>query len=330
MRRGLIGLVVVLSACVTLPRPSPPVVAPPITIPPIVVPELPPVVVEPTLAWPGADGAWLEDLRDTSRVDRDAVGDAVVIHRGVLIAKLGNWNARSGLWSSSVRTWRTLMTLQAIHEGRIPREALEQDAGRPFPQGIHLIHVLSRTSNARPPGTSWRYSGGDHWPWQHQVIERMTGESREATTLRLVSAVGASLTWDRDPDDGTQRVDGSPYEMAKLGLLMLREGLWSDHRVFDADLWRMAIGGGLHGDGAPMHTEGWQVHLVRDGGRHTELGARPPMSHVSDRAYFAAGGTNRGYVFVDPETDLVVARVRRAGVSVDQFLPNLLDALEIR
>src|SRR5690606_4141972 len=142
-----------------------------------------------------------------------------------------------------------------------------------FPPGIKLVHVLSRTSNANPPGSSWRYSGGSHWPWQHEVVERLTGESRERQAERLAAAVGARLSWDRDDDDDTQRIHGSPYEVAKLGLLMLRQGLWRDRRVFDADLWQVATGGGVDGDGRPFPLEGWQVHLVRDG-VHSELGHR--------------------------------------------------------
>lgn len=261
-------------------------------------------------------------------MNQDAVGDAVVIHRGVLIAKIGNWSKPSGLWSSCIRTWMTLKWLKTIHEGAIPQTDLWRPIGHGFPSDVLLIHVLSRTSNANPPGSSWRYSGGSHWPLQHSAHEAVSGLSREESAQQLTSAVGARLTWDRDPDDDTQRIDGSPYEMAKLGLLMLREGQWKDRRVFDADLWQKAIGLDLTNNPHPVDTEGWQVHLVRHGGSHTELGSRPRMVGVSDSAYFAAGGTNRGYVFVDPERDLVVARVRRQGVYLDQFLPGLLSALD--
>lgn len=327
MRRLLVAALVVSTACLSARRPlPPPIVSPP---PPVVEAPLPTSSDDPSapvLVWPQPDGTWVEALRDLSRVNRDAVGDTVVIHQGRLIAKIGNWRLASGLWSSSVRTWRTLIALQAIHEGRIPRAALWADAGLPFPPGILLLHVLSRTSNAHPPGSSWRYSGGAHWPWQHAVLERLTGESREASMARLVSSVGAQLTWDRDPDDGTQRLDGAPYEMAKLGLLMLRDGRWRDQRILDADLWAMATGGGVNGDGAPLATEGWQIHLIRDG-RHTELDDRPPMGTL--QGYFAAGGVNRAYVIVLPALDVVVARVRRSGVFIDQFLPDLLTALDL-
>lgn len=327
MRQLLLLGLVALVACKTTGPTRPPVV---VTPPPIIVPDTPHPPPPVTLTWPNVDGTWLESAVDTSSVNRDAVGDAVVIQKGVLIAKLGNWGGSSGLWSSSVRTWRTLIALQAIHEGRVAREALWQDAGRPFPAGIWLIHVLSRTSNARPPGSSWRYSGGDHWPWQHEIIERMTGESRERQAERLAQAIGARLTWDRDPDDDTQRIDGSPYEMAKLGLLMLRAGQWQDRRIFDADLWAMATGGGVNGDGAPNPYEGWQVHLVK-GGMHSDGFRTPqasPMTFLSDGCcFFAAGGTNRGYVFVDRTRELVIARVRRQGVFIDQFLPGLYSAL---
>lgn len=300
---------------------------PPVVLEPVVT-DPPPAVV-PALVWPNAEGAWVEALRPSERVALDAVGDCVVIQHGQLIGKFGQWDRPSGLWSSCVRTWRTLMVLQAIREGRISREALWRPAGPPFPTAdVLLVHVLSRTSNAKPPGSAWRYSGGSHWPWQHEVVERLTGESREQQAERLASAVVARLTWDRDPDDTTQRIDGSPYEMAKLGLLMLRNGQWRDRVVFDADLWQKAIGRDLTDNPHPLETEGWQVHLVRQG-RHTESGTRPPMRHVSDQAYFAAGGTNRGYVFVDPATDLVIARVRRQGIYIDEFVPDLIDALGI-
>lgn len=260
-----------------------------------------------------------------------AVGHAVVIHRGVLVAEIGQAHRSSNLWSSCARTWRTLMVLQAIQEGRLRREALWEPAGAPFPPDVLLIHVLSRTSNATPPGTSWRYSGGEHWPWQHEVIERLTGESREMHATRLTSVVGARLTWTRDAEDGTQRLHGSPYEMAKLGELMRREGRWGDRQVFPADLWAMATGGGVAGDGQPNRYEGWQVHLVKDGLHSDGFRIPPalPMAHVSDRAYFAAGGVNRSYVFVDPARELVVARVRESGVFIDEFLPSLIEALEL-
>jgi hypothetical protein len=278
-------------------------------------------------SWPDEQGRWPEALRPLDRVNTDTVGDAVVIHRGQLIAEIGGSRKNSGLWSSCIRTWMTLKFLKAIHEGRIAKEQLWLPVGPPFPSNVLLIHVLSRTSNANPPGSAWRYSGGFHWPAQHAKHEELTGDSREESARQLADAVGARLTWDRDPDDDTQRMDGSPYEMAKLGYLMLREGQWQDRRVFDADLWRMATGGGVTGDGNPYPLEGWQVHLIR-GGVHSELGTRPRMDGVGD-GYFGAGGTNRGYVVVLPDRDVVIARVRRSGVYLDQFLPDLLKALDL-
>lgn len=322
--RAALALVVLLAACRTVPPPTPPVPLPPLVVPlPPVVPDPPPL---PAWVGPDATGAWPEALVDTSAVNHEAVGDVVVIHQGVLIAKIGAWDQLSALWSSCVRTWRTLLTLQAIQGGRAPPSLLWDEVGSPFPTGVRWIHVLSRTSNATPPGTSWRYSGGSHWPWQHQMLERLTGETRETSLARLVAAVDMhNMRWDRDPDDGTTRLDASPYEMAKLGYLMLRAGQWRDTRVFDADLWAQATGGGVMGNGVPDPLEGWQLHLIR-AGRYDELGARPPMSAVPD-GYFAAGGVNRGYVVVLPAYNLVIARVRRSGVYLDQWLPGLLRAL---
>lgn len=288
-------------------------------------------------AWPDNAGRWRESRLALGPVNLDAVGDCVVIRAGVLIAAIGNVTGRSGLWSSCVRTWLTLLALRLVLLGKIDLEAL---IGSPFAAWVKWKHVLSRVSNSvGPDHLTWRYSGGNHWPWLHRKLEAAGGAPiDELLRTLLLEPIRADLTPNWEPDNRgeaywTIRVDGSPYEMAKLGLLMQRDGVWNGQRLFDAGLWRIATGGGVNGDGVPNRYEGWQTHLVKDG-MHSDgfaSASRPvaavPMTMLSSRCYFAAGGVNRGYVFVDPDREVVVARARRSDVFIDQFLPELYTAL---
>ena len=293
-------------------------------------------------AWPDAAGHWPEALRPIDRVDHDAVGAAAVIHHGVLIAIVGAAAGLTGLWSSCIRTWLMLVALRLATLGQL---SLDVPVGAPFPAWVTWRHVLARVSTppSRPGALHWRYSGGDDWIWFHRALEQAGGAPcDELLQTLLLDPLGATLrpNWERDgdpsdpnkPDRGeayrTLRLDGEPYEMAKLGYLMLRQGRWRNEQLIDPALIRMAVAGGLFGDGQPDPMQGYMTHLVR-GGRYDEIGDRSSMAGVT-AGYFAAGGTSRAYVVVIPSLDLVVARVRRAGVYIDQFLPELIDALEIR
>lgn len=295
-----------------------------------------------TDVWPDGVGRWHEELRPLDRVDFGAVGAAAVLLRGIVVARIGSAAGLTGLWSSCIRTWLMLVALRLATLGRLSLDAV---VGAPFPAWVTWRHVLARVSTppSRPDALRWRYSGGDDWIWFHRALEQAGGAPCDVLLQTLLlDPLGATLrpNWERDgdpsdpskPDRGqayrTLRLDGEPYEMTKLGYLMLREGRWRNEQLIDPALVRMAVAGGLLGDGQPDPMQGYMTHLIR-GGRYDEIGDRTSMAGVTD-GYFAAGGESRGYVVVLPDKDLVVARVRAKGVWLDQWLPGLFSALEIQ
>jgi CubicO group peptidase (beta-lactamase class C family) len=241
-----------------------------------------------------------------------------------------------------------MLALRLVALGKIDLDAL---IGSPFPSWVTWRHALARVST--PPSRAdhliWRYSGSDDWPWLHRKLEAAGSATLDVLVQTLLlDPIGASLTpnWEADgaptegkPDRGiefrTLRVDGSPYEMAKIGLLMQREGEWKGAHLFDAGLWRVATGGGLNGDGYPNNLEAWQTHLIKGGDHSDRLTMKDrtkpgELMATVPSGRFAAGGTSRGYVVDLFDRDLVVARVRRSGVYLDQFLPGLIASVEIQ
>lgn len=291
--------------------------------------------------WPGA--AWSTgDPKDHGvsaaalRAIGDGVmGDAAVIRHGVEVYTYGSPGARTE-WASVARSFLTTQWGMLIAQGRIPggMAALDmpvRDLGtataRKFGAGVRLKHLLSYTSCASPPGSKWRYSCGDHWPMQHQILEELTGETVQRWMGReLLDVLGGGMSC-KKKDDGTNRVYGSPRALARWGYLWLRGGLWRDRQLLAPAFVRRATAGGPAGTGKPWPLEGYQIHLVK-GERITgdKQGDEVRCPGVPDGTFFAYGSFDKAVVAVVPALDLVVGRRRSHGYGVETWLGQVCRA----
>lgn len=291
----------------------------------------PPTVVYPLLDWPHST-APAEGLAPAAlaAIPDSLMGDAILIRHGYLVATWGDPYRRETNWASVCRSFSTTAWLMALTDGSVSRALLDTPLrtvlDTPTVRDLHpdttLAHLLSGTSDYAPPGTRWRYSGSG-WPQRDRLFGELLGvEDHAYLNQRLFSLLGGALTAVETSADDTLRIHGSCADLARWGYLWLRQGRWGTQTLMDPALMARALGGGPFGDGRPVATEGWQIHLVK-GGRHTE-GVLPG---VPDDAFFAYGSVDRGVVAIVPSLDLVLARHRDHGVPIDRILPPVCAAV---
>lgn len=309
---------------------------PPPPDPPPAPPPAPTVPSFPDASWPratpAAHGFSIDRL---AAIPPDLVGTATLIHRGEELFTWGDPDRVIVDWASTIRflvqtAWLAVPDLWAALD--VPLVQVLHPTAQKFRPGVTLKHLLDGTSNSVPPGTRYRYSGGDHWPWTHALYAEWTGTPLDQALHHLRDTVlggGWSVRWhdDRPALDGqTLRVHGSVRDLARFGYLWLRGGRWGTTTVIDADRIAVATQPTVH----PW--EGWRgVHLIRQaqycsGSSVGTDGFPKPVPGVPDGFYAAGGGTD-SQIVVLPSCDLVLARERGGSVDLDQWLPPVLSAL---
>ena len=286
----------------------------------------------PGVEWPTASPA-AHDVSETAlrAIAQGTMGNATLIRHGVEIFTWGNASQYEPIWSSCGRSYVTTAWGMALTRGEIPGGLAALD--RPvrdlpsmralsFGASIELRHLLSYTSIATPPGSSWSYSCREHWPWQHQVFQEVVGRHPTVyLNAELLPRLGGHLRA-ITMSDGTTRVEGSPRSQARWGYLWLRGGRWSDGEILHPAFVARALGGGPDGDGRPEPKEGYQIHKAQGGQWSDGL-----LPGVPDDAFFAAGGGDKAFIVVVPSLDLVVARRRSEGYNIGTWLGDILRAV---
>ena len=202
--------------------------------------------VSPPSPWPYPDATW--PRADPSEhgmsasalraVPLSLIVAATVIRHGHEVWTYGDVDVVETSWASCSRSVLTTAWGILIFRGAIPggMDALEDPVlalgtatAHLFSPNIKLKHLLSYTSQANPPGSSWSYSCREHWPAQHRILEELTGETVQRWMQReLLDVLGGHLGCRRVGADGTNRVIGSCRDMARWGYLWLRQGRWHD------------------------------------------------------------------------------------------------------
>lgn len=293
--------------------------------------------IYPGKAWrkstPQAQGMDAKTLR---AIKPGVIANAVVIRHGYEVQTYGDAGRKFTAWSSCSRSFLTTLWGQLITYGAIPGgmaalddpvRALGTKTAQTFRPAVKLKHLLSYTSCANPPGSTWRYSCGDDWLKQHQILEELTGETVQKRMQReLLNPLGGGLRAARKKDDDTNRVHGSCRDMARWGYLWLHGGVWRDGQVLvDAPIVARAIAGGPDGDGEPEPREGYQIHKVYRGTCLPQDGPLP-IPHVPDDCFFAAA--NGAFIAVVPSLDLVVARFKGKGLDIGDWLGLIVKAVQ--
>ena len=293
------------------------------------------MILYPGDAWPTARP---EDVGASSArlraINPGIMGDATVIIGGREIWTWGEPGKPQTNLASCARSFVTTAWGMAIQQGRIPGglAVLDQPVrdlpsarAQTFGSGIKLKHLLSYTSQANPPGSSWSYSSGDHWPQQHEIFEQVTGVTVAAyLNQELFSRLGGNLrAW--MVDDGTARIGGSVRDQARWAYLWLHQGRWEDRQLLDPAFVVRALGGGPDGDGRPEPMEGYQIHLFKGGGRWSD----GPAPGVPDDAWMAAGAGDVAMILGVPSlNDLICVRHRSHGVSFGQVASAICRAVQ--
>jgi CubicO group peptidase (beta-lactamase class C family) len=147
---------------------------------------------------------------------------------------------------------------------------------------------------AYQPGTFYAYnSGGSHL--LSVIIEAVTGmDTIRYADTRLFDLIGINRPrWERSPQGdviGGFGLSVTCRELARFGLLSLRNGAWGDERIVSEGWFPEATSYKAAGDTTGYAAYGYQWWVIDDGAYH---------------AYFGLGfGSN--YVYVVPALDLVV------------------------
>jgi CubicO group peptidase (beta-lactamase class C family) len=161
--------------------------------------------------------------------------------------------------------------------------------GKGIQSGDPVQYALDRPM-VHEPGTVWHYNGGcSHL--LSAILTKTTGMSTlEFAREHLFGPLGiTSVRWPRDPHGiyyGGQDIWLTPYDMAKLGQLLLDGGVWNGEQIVPAE-WIKA-------------TTTQSVELPWSGGYGYQWWLYP-----EDGIYYASGAFDQ-HIYVIPDLDMVV------------------------
>ncbi len=194
--------------------------------------------------------------------------------------------------------------------GGAPETILEMTRSREWQQ-----FVLDRPM-AETPGRSFNYNSGNTHLLS-AILSRKTGRSTQAfAEQELFKPLGISdIAWRRDPQGvslGGWGLYLQPRDMAKIGYLYLRGGMWEGQRLVPPawieEVMQARIDMRLGGGSSVLYANSWWV---------------VPARH----AYMAVGFKGQ-VIAVLPELDIVAVTTGRKGEGLGAFLAQLADAVK--
>lgn len=189
-----------------------------------------------------------------------------------------------------------------------------------FPSSLRI--VLQKESVAQP-GTLFNYSHGDA-QLISGVISKTSGMSlEEFASVYLFEHLGINgFFWEMHPDGlnyGGFALHITPRDLAKIGLLIIQEGIWKSSEIVPA-VW---IG---------------ESTTLKTGGEGEEFPAYGYFWHIDPgRSGFYAKGRGGQFLYILPEHNLAVVHTanpyssNNAGVSFEEFellLDMIIDSIE--
>lgn len=192
--------------------------------------------------------------------------------------------------------------------------------------------ALERTEIAEPAGQRWHYA--NHNPLLlGLILERTTGMPvADYLASRLWERTGTEFdaSWSLDSEDGFEKMESGinarPIDFAKLGRLYLDGGRWDDRQVVPAD-WVAASTDPDAAAESTAPTGRYPADFEQDYGtisheRYWWRIARSDGTHA-----FSTLGNHGQFIYVDPETRLIVVRNgERYGVDAFEWF-RIFDAL---
>ncbi|MEQ1672572.1 MAG: serine hydrolase [Hyphomicrobium sp.] len=247
---------------------------------------------------------------------------------------------------------------RAVHEGLLPsietpvHKILGDSRQNASWQSVTVRHALNMTTGiesiyadmiatsdwpayirglpgTHPPGTVWHYKSDPMI--SSAVISAVAGVNARTYFQNTIGrALGlADFAWGQDPSGYTDGNGGAlltSRDMAKIGYLMLNDGMWNGDRLLPRD-WVANVT-------FPSQSASRQYANIWAGATPTAI-TSPPIEYglgwmcrklngVPWDAYWAFGGTGQ-FIVVIPSLDLVVVRTGSNGPSNDETVfPTLL------
>lgn len=296
-------------------------------------------------ASPESQGMSTELLQQARSAMKTSTGEdytsvtGIVIRNGYDIYHYGDPYGRKKQWASCTRSMFTAVWGMGISEGVITGgtgavdrkvnslgvpSCLYQDNGNYFNDSILVKHLLSYTSKANPPGSSWSY-GVNYEPIQLIIgeIYGSTPASRLSALANAIDADWSSHNWHCSPcqphDWDVLILDSNEADAARWAYLWLNGGNWDGIQVVDEwfvnrTLEPMPIPGG---GGYASPDEGWQIHL-NYGGKWGDI-----VPHDS----FAAQGASGSVIFACPSLSLIFSVKTNPHFGDDYNIQNLLEPI---
>lgn len=187
------------------------------------------------------------------------------------------------------------------------------------------------------PGSEWNYASGTSVLLALALKSVYGSEYADAPWTQLLEPIGAKhVTWERDQAGtfvGSSYLYAPPRDLARLGYLFLRDGIWKGRRLLPegwvqysatpAEAFRFA---GYSADPkAGVGGAHWWTNAAIP-----EKGIAPSWPSAPSDTFAALGHWGQS-IFVIPSADLVVVRVaddRDGSFSEDQFLSLVLAAVK--
>jgi CubicO group peptidase (beta-lactamase class C family) len=233
-------------------------------------------------------------------------------------------------------TWRHLLQQTSEWQGSVWGKPDTIDHSRDLRQGdLGRLNDLPTSKGTlrpmRPPGTYWEYNDVRVNRLSLSLLQLFRRPLADVLREAVMDPIGASGDWQWQPyrnsfieldgrrlpsvPGGTHWGGGlwmSTLDHARVGLLALRQGLWGDRRVLDAD-WLTEIRRPCAVN--PQYGLLWWLNTGRQ-----SVPAAP-------ESCFAARGAGANIIWVDPEHDLVVVARWIDRASIPGFLDVVLQAV---
>jgi CubicO group peptidase (beta-lactamase class C family) len=307
-------------------------------------PEPPPKAapVYPGVTWPtrtpkevGLDPAKLDALRDL------VGGRGCVIRHGYLAYTWGD-QTKTGDIASAFKPVLTTLLLLAIQEGKLKN--VDQPVADFEPRlkalnngkdaGITWRHLASQTSGyglSEPPGKAYAYNDYALALYYDVLTQKVfKEEGTKVLKTRLADPLGFQDGYTFEafgPKDRPGRLALSVRDLARFGLLYLRNGKWHDKQLLRPELVQLAISNPLpaktpltSGKEAPMlarqRTIGGTRNITRVGPGYysftwwlnrTDAKGRRLFAEAPPDTYVASGHGGERMLWIIPSLDLVVA-----------------------
>ncbi len=290
----------------------------------------------PTEAWrvaapdqQGMDAALLQKILDAIGEQRLNIDSVVVVHNGYIVTEKYyppyKQDTKHELYSITKSVVSALIGI-AIQEGYInnvndlvlgffPERTFEND--NVLKRSITLEHVLTMSSGLEwdfdemvssrdwvqyvldqpmyiEPGTEFYYSSGNSHVLSAIIQETSGLNTRDFAQQYLFDPLGISdIRWQMDLNDipkGGWGLAMKPRDMAKLGYLYLNQGVWDGQQIIPSGWIKASTKGHIQ---VPEPLEPWDLYMGYSWWLHGS-------------GLYAAHGTKGQFIYVIPESDLVV------------------------